>query len=1124
MYIVHLADVHIGSSPNRVAEYEAIFAALRDKIQALNLKKDFMFVIAGDIFHHKVKYCGDDVRLFELLIASTFGAKVLIIPGNHDGNIDNHATSVDLITPLVDKYKNVTYLRDSCVYEYNGITFAHLSVYDKAKSALTWLGEQEIKGGLEHLRSHGVFLYHGFVNGAKFGLHTVYESRVPQELMSKFKICMLGDIHETQFVYPNTAYSGSLIQQNLGDTLEKGFIIWDTDTAVGTFHRLVNTWGFLRFDLRGKSQEEAMREINAVIKSCPTKLRKVSIITDSDNKTVQDQVKAIKEKYGRIDAINQSRREINLSGTVKETLAKILDSKGATTMQRDNIIQRHMNNTVQQSCAKWTILRMTWSNLYKYRGENTIDFAAYTNVISGVIAKNRSGKSSILDILTFTLYDTLLRGTRKFIIHSSAKEGWCEVVIKIDNRQYTVRRDESRKPSECKVTLKSIDLASHAREVLTQESIPKTYEYLTTLIGSDTQFLATGMYINKDYDLISMKRLERMKLLPEIMGLTSIRELTKTLTSRLKTLKLEFSRIPKPTNPNAKLLHRTAMDTVAQAKEQLSTINNEIAALTEQYAASQDRTTAANKMQELRTQLTDLEQRYDPTNLQPHAVPMPHSDLTTVTNLASTPIDTKALERIERLEQLITQIPHDYVPRNYAAECDAIETEIVSLTNLISKLKQRGLIDVEALTSEIDNYPQYIKGLTFSPACSNCINNAARIDNESDSIDENNAALNSLKLKLIEAREIERNHIECERKENQITSLRNRLEQVRALKSIQERYDEVTALKNAVVDLKSIENAKEEVRRWHSYNGYLKTLTMTPIKLKIDRLKDELNNMQAVADRCSAVNDNEVVGRMRELNERKSALEATAIIEANNAKIYARDVDIINASDGKLDELVNEIEEMELYIDALGTDGLMNKVVEVHMDLIIDKVNTILSSISDFAIGHTLDGSHLDLFIIENGNRFPIDMGSGFQCFIISLIIRFVLADTLFTAPEFIFIDEGFGCIDEDNMQRVIDSLNAMKNLFNFIFIISHNDSLKTEIECPLYITTHDTYSTIGEDTVDTHNQSTTTTTSQEPRTIKQTYSCPCSIKPLYISGTKKHEGSMKHRKWLQQQPQPTVI
>lgn len=71
-------------------------------------------------------------------------------------------------------------------------------------------------------------------------------------------------------------------------------------------------------------------------------------------------------------------------------------------------------------------------------------------------------------------------------------------------------------------------------------------------------------------------------------------------------------------------------------------------------------------------------------------------------------------------------------------------------------------------------------------------------------------------------------------------------------------------------------------------------------------------------------------------------------------------------------------------------------------------------------------------------------MTSEFEEFIIelSLKIAFSMVSNV-TRPNFLAIDEGFGCLDSDHLNSLISILNFIKTKFDFILIITHVNELK---------------------------------------------------------------------------------
>src|SRR3989344_3296394 len=366
--IIHISDIHIGSG-KRSKEYRDIFDKLGNEVSKI---KPIFVCITGDIFHHKVRYSGEDVDDFYYLMKKISSiVPIIMIPGNHDMNMNNN-DGIDLITPLLKEMKNndnIRYWKESGVYTIFGMSFLHIGVNDVIES------EDIIK--ILTNNPNSILLYHGMVNKAKYGTNIVKEAKINERIMSKAKIVMLGDIHEQQFIRNNIAYAGSLIQQNLGESDRKGYILWDVDKCTGDFISISNNNKFIRLDLRGKTYEECTN----------IKLKNNNI---KDNRTNAD------------------------------ILKEILKSKGGTEEQIDVIMKIYGEKLMKQEYRKWSIISVEWDNLYKYGRKNYIDFRKLEG-ISGVIAKNRWGKSSIIDIIVFGLYGKIMRGTKDTMIHKGEK-------------------------------------------------------------------------------------------------------------------------------------------------------------------------------------------------------------------------------------------------------------------------------------------------------------------------------------------------------------------------------------------------------------------------------------------------------------------------------------------------------------------------------------------------------------------------------------------------------------------------------------------------------------------------------------------------------------------------------
>ena len=100
---------------------------------------------------------------------------------------------------------------------------------------------------------------------------------------------------------------------------------------------------------------------------------------------------------------------------------------------------------------------MEWNNLCNYEEGNYVDFENLNGVV-GIFGKNFSGKSSIIDSLLYTLYNTTSKNNRKNlnIINQNKKTGYGKVQIDIGTNSYFVERISEKYDKKLKA-LTSLD-------------------------------------------------------------------------------------------------------------------------------------------------------------------------------------------------------------------------------------------------------------------------------------------------------------------------------------------------------------------------------------------------------------------------------------------------------------------------------------------------------------------------------------------------------------------------------------------------------------------------------------------------------------------------------------------
>ena len=219
MKFAHIADTHIKNLKYHY-EYKMVFQQLYDKLREEEVD---CIVHCGDIAHTKTQISPEFVELCSDFFRSLVDiAPTYIILGNHDGNLRNSSRQ-DAITPIVDALdlQDLYLLKNAGETPLNAdYTLNVLSVFDEDN----WTDPTEPD-------KINIALYHGSISGVKTDAGWVMEHGEHDiKIFNKFDFAFLGDIHKTNQVLDDEGrirYPGSTIQQNHGETNDKGLLIWD---------------------------------------------------------------------------------------------------------------------------------------------------------------------------------------------------------------------------------------------------------------------------------------------------------------------------------------------------------------------------------------------------------------------------------------------------------------------------------------------------------------------------------------------------------------------------------------------------------------------------------------------------------------------------------------------------------------------------------------------------------------------------------------------------------------------------------------------------------------------------------------------------------------------------------
>ena len=116
------------------------------------------------------------------------------------------------------------------------------------------------------------------------------------------------------------------------------------------------------------------------------------------------------------------------------------------------------------------------------------------------------------------------------------------------------------------------------------------------------------------------------------------------------------------------------------------------------------------------------------------------------------------------------------------------------------------------------------------------------------------------------------------------------------------------------------------------------------------------------------------------------------------------------------------------------------------LPIINAKLSQLLSDVCDFDVEVGINVKNDVMFyLIKDGVKSDLSSGSGFEKTAASLALRSVLAE-LSTIPRnsFILADEITARVSEENLENIHNLINKMLKNYDFIFIISHLDQIKS--------------------------------------------------------------------------------
>ena len=1029
---IHIADVH-WRGLTRHEEYKRSFEDLFEQARLLNPD---CFVIAGDIVHSKTQ--GISPELIDCLnwwfTSMSRIAPVHVMLGNHDGLVLN-SDRQDAISPILRALNlpKVHLYRDSGTFPdlYNDeINWCVFSPFDEP-------GYKNIKAEKGKIN---IALYHGAVWGSHTDSDWMLDGDCKMDLFKPFEFTMLGDIHKTQCLDKEGRiwYPGSTIQQNYGESGEKGFLLWDIeskDTWTVDFHSVFHGKPFVTVDWLGSTQDTvkecekwppgARFRIRSDRQLDPKVQRKLSNVLTREHSADEVVYKlgpknedpSLTEEQAKIEIEDLTRPAVH-KGLLREYAGEESESE-EFWKEVDRIIDSLIPKIASKKDArgnKWSIKRMGFDNTFGYGEDNAIDFSKLSGIV-GLFGKNRSGKSSIPGTMMYSLFNGNDRGIVgiQHVINTRKQHCAADVTVFVNGKLYRLERQSVRYPSRGKrgpgamtyLNLYEVDTDGCIIRDLSGEQRKDTEKTVRELIGTSEDFMMTSFAAQGNMNaFIDNGSTERKRILSSFLGLDVFDDLHKLVKDEAAGVKGLLKRLD-------------PIDWVAEIRSEKNKIKELQGKKTDLEFKKTDIDSRLIKLRKL-AQDDHGDDWVDPVIIDQKDKNLKDKEKTakhlTSKIVVSDEEITEGQIRLARYNSFKERVPIEALRR----QLETLEDLQKNLLKLESKLGMENSL-LKTQRKSVRLLSQVPCGDSF-PTCKfikNSHKNKSLIENQKSLVDEFTSGVEEMSKQVSDLG---------------AQDLRNKINRYDAMLR-KESKDKLV-----VVRLESTKN-DSIIRLRHTEQDISRLVEeLVGLRLKADEDKsEEMKNLQfqiqKLVDTITGLND-----------EWSSAAE----------QIGSKQTTIIQLQkdQAEYDALQVEWKVHDFLIRATSWRGIPTYIMSRNLPAINVELSRILQDIVGFSVEMEVDEKSTDVYLNYGDSRRPIECASGMEKMVSSMALRVALSNiSALNKSDIFIVDEGFGSLDPQNIESVTNLLHRLKDYYRLIMIISHVDVIKDSVDDIIEIT-----------------------------------------------------------------------
>ncbi len=991
-----IADVHVRPRPDDEMDFtfERLFESLiENKVE--------LAVICGDTFHTKLtvsnEYFEFAVNKFRKLCDI---CPVIIIPGNHDLALTNPART-DSISPIVnavnrpDRFYYSKYSESFSKFNDANVVFHHFSILDKREK---WPKKEKLD-----LNATNIALYHGSVNNSELDNDWVSVGNVDDiDIFNGFDAAFLGDIHKFQFLTPTIAYPGSLRQNNFGETIDKGYIIWDIEDKKFESRRVVleQKRYFFTFYL---SCLDDLNEIGELPTGCRIRVKLKKEIDLAEELKIKEEIEkryapcnevlfivpddAVNHvnitKVGNLDFIHENIRDVEVS---KSLLEEYLKSKDVSEEMINKVVDldKKYHSFVDTDVARnktFEFKKLKWDNFLSYGKENEIDFEKLNGLV-GIMGSVGTGKSSILDTMFFALHNTVFReGANK-------------------NGDYVNRK--------CKRSDVSLDIVDDGKTYRIDRSIKKFYskkEGQEPRVENDVEFYTLPK--QKESLLNGDVKPDTNKKIKETFGTKEDFEIT-TYCSQFGLTKFIDARGTERKKSLAKFFDLDVFDikfdhAIEDHKEIKSLIKN------------LNKDLIVKKQEDLKKELKEKEENYEAYKVMRVELDALYKQKEEeYEKLSNSIVKVSIVEDLDKLNKELDVLQdrlktEDEMYRTLSKEVESnfkkYNLNFEEVVKLMSRFQEKAkeIFGAKSKLVVLKKKAELINNIPAVEVCKTCIlaKDAYASSEEYDTLIKDLSLLEE-EFKKFEQAQIQQSVI---------------LKEQDALDDVKDLLQKIKKVEDKIAASNSNKDAIEQNKK---------------IEEHLLKLKQEKNKLYL--ELCD-VPDVDLLISISSLKKQ---------IEDNSKQIK------------KARELSASNDVYSLYLDAIGKNGISYWIISKKLGHLTKLTNQILSRAVQwkFSVENNEEEKSIRFYISDEKGKRIAELASGGEKTILSLALRASLWKLcLLPKSNMLILDESLSFLDDEHLDATMKLLKYLKTeFFKKIIVITHNQELKKEMDSFIYI------------------------------------------------------------------------